>query len=348
MGRRTWLWVGLGTFLTGSSTQLMAQTTEKASPPPVTLSGVLSTQYSYALRSADGAGHANNFDVKRAYVNVNGRFSDGVSSRITGDIFRNSDGSLAYRLKYAYVQYRPEGSALTYKFGEFQTPFIGYDEDLWGYRMQGTVAADRSGYLSSSDFGIGAQGSWNDDAVTMHAGIYNGEFYSKAPGDQHKDVAGRLSVRLAKSNQGGVTGGLRLTGFALFGEPNGGGRRSRVLGQLSFRSKAVTLAAMAMATRDRVDSTATAPTTDGRLVSVVGVYNVPQSRFALIGRFDYHDPNKDVADNALSRVIGGVSYRVSPNLRVLADLDHTIYQGTVSSSVDAARSQALFQLELAF
>lgn len=348
MGRLSWLVLGLGTFLAVPSTDLMAQGNQGSGPPPVAVGGLIYTQYAYALRSADDEGNANNFDVTRAYLTLTGRFAEGVGGRLTGDIYRNADGSLGYRLKYGYVQYRPNGSALTFKFGQFQTPYVGYNETLWDYRMQGSDPTDRARYLSSSDFGVGVEGSWNDAAVTLHSGIYNGEFYNKTPGDSHKDVAARLSVRLAKSDQSGTYGGLRLTGFALLGEPNGGGRRSRLLGQLSYRSKTVTLAATALTTRDRVDSTATAPTALGRLVSVMGVYNVPKSRFAVIGRFDWHDPDKDVDENALSRIVAGVSYRVGPNLRVLADLDHTMYQGPVSAATDAARSQALFQLELVF
>ncbi len=80
-------------------------------PPQVTVSGVVYTQYLYQLK--DTANHINNFDVTRAYINVIGKFAYGVSTRVTGDIYRNTDGSLAYRLKYAYVGWTPEKSALT-------------------------------------------------------------------------------------------------------------------------------------------------------------------------------------------------------------------------------------------
>jgi hypothetical protein len=110
----------------------------------------------------------------------------------------------------------------------------------------------------------------------------------------------------------------------------------------------VILGALVMGTRDRVDSTLTAPTRDGRLWSVMGVYRIPQSKFAIIGRVDGHDPDTDLADDGLHRFITGVSYQLNPNLRLLADIDHAWYQGLVSTAVDATRSQALFQLQLVF
>jgi hypothetical protein len=314
-------------------------------PPALTVSGVIYTQYAYALRRAAGAGHENNFDVTRAYLNFIGRFGEGVGSRLTGDIYRTGDGSLAYRLKYGYVSYRPGRGALTFKFGQFETPFVAYNENLWDYRMQGPDPTDRAGYLSSSDFGVGVEGTWNDDGVILSSGVFNGEFYSRRPGDQHKDVAARLSVRLVRSDERGSYGGLRLTGFALLGEPNGGGRRHRLLGQVSYRSRALLLAGTAMATRDRVDPE---PTARGSLLSLMGVYRIPGIRAAIIGRFDTHDPNAEAPADALNRLIAGASYQVSPNLRVLVDLDQTWYEGRVSPAVDAARSQALFQLQLVF
>ena len=326
---------------------LMAQSsTDK---PSVTVSGVMYLQYSYALRNPDGAGHENNFDVTRAYLNVLGRFAEGVSSRVTGDVYRNADGSLGYRLKYGFVAWQPKGSALTYKFGLWETPYVAYTESLWDYRMQGSIAADRAGYLSSSDFGLGAEGAWNDNAVTMSAGIFNGEFYSKKPGDQHKDVEARVTVRVAKSDDPSRYGGLRVTGFGLVGQPTGGGRRTRFLGQLSYRSQAVTLVGNVMATGDRLDADFTSPpTTHGRLVSLMGVYRIPSTKLAVIGRFDDHDPDTDLSDDGLNRVIAGVSYQLSPNLRLLADVDHTWYQTSPPAAVDRLRSLALFQIQMVF
>ncbi len=324
---------------------LMAQ----SKPDSVTLSGVMYAQYMYGLRDPDGSGHVNNFDVTRTYLNVLGKFSGGVSSRVTADIHRTSDGSLTYRLKYGFVAWQPKGSALTYKFGLWETPYVSYAEGLWDYRMQGPIAADRAGYLSSSDFGIGAEGSWDGNAVTMSAGVFNGEFYSKAPGDQHKDVEARLSVRVAKSDDGGKFGGLRLTGFALVGQPTGGGVRNRFLGQVSFRSKAVTLAGTLLATGDRLDADPLLPpTTHGRILSAIGVYRIPDSKFALIGRVDSHDPDTSTPDDGLTRFIAGVSYQLSSHLRLLGDVDHTSYQTTPAAAIDRVRSQALFQIQMVF
>ena len=70
---------------------------------------------------------------------------------------------------------------------------------------------------------LGFDGMWGFDKVGLQVGIYNGENYNNAPGDAHKDVEGRLSVRLARTNLAGKAGGLRLNAYGQFGKSTGGG-----------------------------------------------------------------------------------------------------------------------------
>src|SRR5574338_549044 len=272
---------------------------QPAPPPQVKVGGVVYAQYLYQL--GDTAAHGNNFDVTRAYVNVTGALGEKVGVRVTSDLYRVADGSLALRLKYAYATYTPKGSPLTFKLGEMQTPWLDYEETLWDYRMQGTTPLDRAGYLTSSDLGVGVDGSWSGDAINMQVGLYNGEGYSKTPGDQRKDVAGRVSARLLATDDGSRTGGVRVTAFGQYGTPTGGGLR---------------------------------------------VTNQP---FAIIARVDDLDPDTDAANNRQTRLIGGVSWQASPNLRLLADIDHVSYEGGAPSpAAYATRTQGLVQAQVTF
>lgn len=312
--------------------------------PTVTVGGVAYAQYAYQLK--DTANHSNNFDITRAYINVLGKFAYGINTRVTADIYRPTDGSLAYRLKYAFVSWTPnEGkSPLTFKIGQIHTPFIDWEEHLWDYRMQGQVAMERAGFMSSSDFGAGIDGMFNFDRFNFQVGVYNGENYNRAPGDQRKDLMGRASFRILSTDEGGRDGGLRLTGYAQYGKPTGGGARQRYIGMLSYRSKVLTLAAEAAATKDSVTDPVSAEK-KGRLLSFFGVLRVPKTKFQVIGRFDSFDPNTDVEDDRTNRFIAGVAYQVSGNLRVLADIDHV---DRTTPALEAFRSQALFQVQFTF
>src|SRR5438093_11208594 len=332
----------LGGFAVPAAAQAPA-----AQAPQVTVSGVAYLQYLYQLK--DTAAHNNNFDVTRAYINVIGRFSGGVYTRITVDVNRppavTTDNSLRYRLKYAYAAYTPQGSSLTYKLGQIHTPFIDWEEALWDYRVQGQMALERGGYMSSSDFGIGADGKWGPDKVNAQLVLVNGENYNKGTGDQGKDGMLRVSARGMATNDSSRVGGLRITGYAQIGRPTTGGQRQRFLGMASYRSRQITLAGEFAAVRDSLTGGALVK---GRVISVFGVYHFTGSKLAIIGRFDSADPNTSVANDRQTRVIGGVSYQHSANLRLVADWDHVSFQGTPTAAQKSASSQTLLQAQFTF
>lgn len=338
--------------LAGAMLMVAGQARAQQAGPPVKVGGVVYAQYLYQL--ADTAAHGNNFDVTRAYVNVTGALNHGVGVRVTSDLYRASDGSLALRLKYAYASYTPAGSPLTIKLGQIHTPWVDYEESLWDFRMQGATVFDRAGYLTSSDFGLGVDGSWSHDAFNMQVGLYNGEGYSKTPGDRRKDVAARASARLLASDDGSRTGGLRVTAYGQHGTPTGGGQRHRVIGMISYRSTLFTLAGEAGLTRDRADAPEPPALPDpatrkGRVLGAFGVLRLPGRPVQLIARVDDVDPDTDVPANRQTRVIGGVAWQVSPNLRMLANVDHASYEGgSPSAAAAAARTQGLLQAQVTF
>src|SRR6266699_2184088 len=314
--------VGPALVVTLAAAPLAAQ----APPPQVTVSGVVYGQYLYQLKDSLGAGHQNQFSVQRAYINVIGRFSGGVQTRVTADIQPSGTGNQMLRLKYAFVAWTPTGSALTYKLGLLHTPWLDWEEALWDYRMQGTMALDRNGYLTAADFGAGIDGKWKDDHVNGQVTLVNGEGYSGGTGAKRKDVQARVSVRLLNTDDNSRVGGLRITGYAGLGKYNGGGDRNRFLGMLSYRTKEFTLAGEFASTKD----------------------TVPAAAANVIGRVDVLDPNTSASGDRQTRIIGGLSYQVSPNLRVLADVDNLSYQGTPTPLQDAVRSRGLFQMQFTF
>ena len=342
--------MGLGSLaLVGAL--LAPRVAEAQNQTQVTVSGVSYAQYGYLLK--DTANHVNNFDITRAYVNLIGRFAGGVGARVTLDVNRPAgDNSLRYRLKYAYATYTPVNSALTFKLGMIHTPWLDWEEALWDYRMQGQMALERGGYLTSSDIGAGVDGKWGPDKVNMQVTFVNGEGYSGGPGDQRKDIEGRVSFRLMDTNDSSRVGGLRLTGYGQYGKPTAGGTRSRFLGMLSYRSKAVTLAGEFAVTKD-LGAATTQILRDGQVISGFGVFHFPNSKAAVIARVDYTKPDKNAVSTTpgftSTRYIAGLSYQLSPNLRLLGDVDWLSYKNAAPSpAADAARATGFFQIQFTF
>lgn len=331
-------------------TGLYAQA-QAAQAPQVTVGGVVYGQYLYQLKDSLGAGDQNQFSIQRAYINVLGRFSGGVQTRVTLDVApTGAAANQPIRLKYAFFAWTPTNSSLTYKFGLMQTPHVDFEETLWEYRMQGPIAVDRNGYMSSADFGAGVDGHWNGEQVNGQLAIVNGEGYSGGTGDKRKDIQARVSVRLSPTNDNSRVGGLRLTGYAGIGKPSSGGKRNRFLGMLSYKTQQVLLAAEYVATKDTVTGPTPAPLaeTDGSIISAFGVYKFTNSKAAVIARVDVVDPNTNVANNKQTRVIGGLSYQVQANLRLLADVDLLSFEGGSTAAQDATRQRALFQMQFTF
>lgn len=308
--------------------------------PQVTVGGVVYGQFLYQLEDSLGAGHQNQFSIQRAYINALGRFAGGIGTRVTVDIAPSGTGNQPIRLKYAFLTWTPTNSSLTYKAGMLQTPYVDWEETLWDYRMQGTIAVDRNGYMSSADVGVGVDGRWNGEQVNAQFAVFNGEGYSGGTGDNHKDAGARVSFRLSKTNDPSRVGGLRLTGYAGIGKATGGNDRHRFLGIVSYRTQQLTLAAEYVSTKDS--------TVTGAIMSAFGVFRFSGTKAAAIGRVDVVDRNTDVPDNKETRVIAGVSYQAQSNLRVLADVDLLSFEGGATPLQDATRNRALLQMQFTF
>ena len=66
-------------------------------------------------------------------------------------------------------------------------------------------------------------------------------------------------------------------------------------------------------------------------------------RDAGFARVDIVDPNTSVGNNKVTRIIAGASYQLSPNVRLLADLDRQSFE---SGATDI--NQVLFQAQFVF
>src|SRR5437868_3182438 len=115
--RAVWVWLP---GVIALSRQGQAQT----QAPTMTAGVLVYSQYGMQLHTDSVTGrHLNAFDITRAYINVVGKFTDGVTVRVTPDVYRVTDGSLGFRLKYAYAAWTPEKSPITAKFGLMHTPW---------------------------------------------------------------------------------------------------------------------------------------------------------------------------------------------------------------------------------
>jgi hypothetical protein len=307
-------------FLTMSPAwaQTPAPTPAPAPEPdyPIVRVGVLSyVQYDAELKNRDGL---NAFDLTRGYININGQLAKNVRFRVTPDVRRVTDstlaGSLVFRVKYAFVEYDPKTARSWVRFGAHQTPWLDFEEGINRYRVQGTMFSERENLIpGSSDFGVGyftPLGKYID----IQAGVYNGEGYAQTDVNKYKSAQARLTVRPFAGR--GIANGFRLSGFYNAGwyAANRPRRLGIVMGSYEHTHLVTTLQYL----KATENPSAVAPRDIDRSGSS-GFVEIRQGMqgWAALARIDHLDPDRALADNSQRRVIaGGAYWFVWPRTRV--------------------------------
>jgi hypothetical protein len=160
------------------------------------------------------------FQIGRSYINVTGNVTKNISFRVTPDIARETgvgsslNGSYTLRLKFAFAQWNLEDHLSNGSFARFgMQPTIWSDffDNLYRYRFQGPTFEDREGYLPTSDAGASFHYNLPGDYGDVHAGVFNGETFTRLEANDQKSVQVRGTLRPAPGHP--ALHGLRLTGF---------------------------------------------------------------------------------------------------------------------------------------
>jgi hypothetical protein len=253
----------------------------------------------------------NSFNVARSYINITGNVSHLIAFRVTPDITRETgagsslNGSLTFRLKYAYAQFNLDDSMTKgswVRLGQQQTPWVDFMETVYRYRFQGPVFADREGFLSSSDVGAVFRYSLPGNYGEIHTGIYNGETYTQPEVNQEKGFMFRGTVRPFVMNP--VLRGLRITGFWDQDAYVKNGDRQRGIISATFEHPYVNGSFEYLSAKDERPPALTTVDAHGWSVWVT-----PKTTKGWEGlfRFDHLKPNTH-ASGTRTRTIGGIAY----------------------------------------
>jgi hypothetical protein len=258
----------------------------------------------------------NGFDVTRSYINVTGNISHVVAFRVTPDITRETNtasslnGSLVFRVKYAYLQTNLDewtGRGSFARFGIQQTPYLDYLEGVYRYRFQGTMFAERAGYFSSADAGVSYRYQFPANYGDVHAGIYNGENYQKPEANNQKDFMVRGSLRPFAAGAP-ILRGLRGALFYDYGHYQTNAERKRLIAVATFEQQYVNIGFEYLNAHDQT-SAATA-NVHGRGYSI---WATPKESANSVGwegliRYDHHTPNTAFDSQKQNRFITGLAY----------------------------------------
>ena len=288
--------------------------------PSIKVGAVIYTDYTIQqkpkIKDADGNEVTSSaFNVGRAYINITGNISHNIAFRVTPDITRASgtadtslNGSYAFRLKYAYAQFNlddqlnPGRTGAWIRLGMQQTPWVDFMEGIYRYRFQGTIFEEREGFLSSSDVGASFHYSLPGNYGEVHAGLYNGETYTRPEANDQKGFMLRGTLRPFRMHP--VLRGLRFTGFYDKDAYVKNADRTRGIVGATFEHKYLTASVDYLGATDR--SSATRDAIDARGYSIWAIPRAPNGWEGLI-RYDHLEPNTGLSGTR-TRAIGGVAY----------------------------------------
>ena len=307
--------------LFAQSPQPPSQAQTPAPPPdyPIIRVGVLSyLQYAAETENRDGL---NAFDVTRAYININAQVASRVRFRLTPDIKRVTDGSLAgsltVRVKYAFAQLDTVGRAGSWvRFGLHQTPWLDFEEGVNRYRVQGTMFSEREALIpGSGDFGASYFMPLPRAYGEFHVGVFNGEGFTQAEANKFKSVQARFTLRPLPNR--GLAHGLRISGFYNAGwyaedRPR---RLGIVMGSFEHKNVVATLQGLA-ATENPLSLTPPRDIDRNGWSAFVEPRQGPSGWAGLL-RYDALNADESIDDSRQHRVIaGGAYWFVWPRARV--------------------------------
>lgn len=296
-----------------AETQTPAAAPATAPVYPTIKVGILSyIQYDAELTQRDGY---NAFDLTRGYINITGDLTSKISYRITPDVRRITDGSMAgslvLRVKYAFAQLKGPVAGSWLRFGDHQTPWVDFEEHVNRYRVQGTVFSERERVIpGSGDFGIGYFSPLPSNYGEFQVGVYNGEGYSKGEATKHKSFQGRVSIR--PFPKGGLAQGLRAHGFYDLGWYDRNQPRQHGIVMGSYEHPHLVATAQWLTATERPVAMMVTETNQ-RGYSTFLEIRQGMTGWAGLGRVEQFDPDTAKARDDHRRIIAGAAYWMQPS-----------------------------------
>lgn len=299
--------------------------------------------------------HNSGVVLKRSYFTLKKDLNDIFSVRYTQDITIDTEGSDAgnveTRMKYLYLKVKPRINSkiftgLWLEGGMVHRPWLDYEQKINSYRVQDNMAIERNKLFNSADFGLTIGGnigpkmdkkflkevnkSMPGKYFSYALGIYNGGGYSGAEKNTNKVIAGRFSVRPLSD----VIPELQLSAYFNIGKGNTENQPdfNQLMGFVAWTGRNITLTAQYhtgegdfkgkyVQTEDQTQSL------KNHGYSFFGEYKFRTSPWAVWVRHDYFALERETLKDITRRYIGGVTYRVNKNIRLILNTEQTELKG---------------------
>ena len=257
----------------------------------------------------------NSFNLTRFYFGVKGKhyFTEAEKGyagyRIMLDGKDMGNGYYTVYVKYAYFELGGVIPLITLRLGQVPTPWVGFEEKIWGFRFLRKIFVDQFKYMSSTDRGVTFNYTSPKKYAQFALAYVNGEGYHKPEVNKYKDFMGRLSIfPMARSK--GYLAGFGLHAYGQLGTPDQDVKRNRYIVAVSEKTKAFHLMGEYVIAEDGPADTLR----KGGGISVHGSIDLgkllyangsnPRS-FGFFFRYDMYDPDKDAENDGRTEIVAG-------------------------------------------
>jgi hypothetical protein len=305
-----------------------------------TLSMELWTRYSMTRTNSKTT--QSTFSLERGYLRLDPTFSDKIKGRFNLDFFSSdkyNDGA-GLKLKYAYVEFN---QLVPIKYSKV---VVGLDKTYfgtiydWEYMTIEKALEDKEKIVSSADYGISLNGSIPNGFGEYAVALVNGEGYSKAGSKLNINPAPMVNLRLIPLS--GVTfGGSMLYEKANFTDTirTAYDKRLDYTGVLKLAYGPVDAWFEYLVQQYGVTTRGVYNETKSQGFMIMPVVHLGLA-VDLVGRYDMWDKDTKTANDAYSRIIGGLNWNIlrdaqgSPNLFIQANWQHTTFQNNTVKPTD--------------
>jgi len=255
-------------------------------------------------------------DVTRGYISVTHNFNEVWSGNITTDFnFIGADAETQLFIKKLYIQGK-FSDAFVFHAGSYDTPWVPYVENMYGYRYVDKEILDRLGFGVSADWGVNANGKLADGMFDYSASALNGGGFKNPTRTKSMDFEGRLgftpidNLTVAIGGYSGDLGKETETTKALHDASRGDAmiayaKGNNRLGAEYFRASNYT--SVLSPIKDSADG-----------YSVWGSWGF-NDKLSVFARYDHAKPNKDTNPSKRDRFYDmGLQWDVRKGIKVAA------------------------------
>lgn len=285
-----------------------------------------------------GAKSFNGFQLRRIYFTYDNDISDRFTARFrleADQAAQTSNGKIGVFVKDAYLKWKSifHGSDLI--FGISPTPAFDVSEATWGYRSLEKTILDLRGIVSSRDIGLALKGRFDERGIFGYwVMIANGSGNSPEV-DKYKRYYIQFHIKPAENFQLTLYGDYNDRPRII--DPYSGSVPQQLVSNGAFTTSGFAgwndgmfsagvegfLRSMAHGFND--GTALKSRNTIG--VSVWATVSL-QTQLALVGRFDYFDPNSSSAAKGDSRnlIIAALDWKVDENVSVMPNIVVETYE----------------------